>query len=227
MIRNFSNKDSINYKRVFLDLDGTITDSGTGCVNGVRYMFEQIGYEENDEKKLLAFVGPPVRHHLVREYGFSEKDALSAYDFYKQYYEDIGVFESQLYDGIKEAIENIKQSGKTVYLATSKQEYLAVPTLKRFELFDLFTDVFAARHDLGVFDKIDVLNRAVNLLGEAPSDSVMVGDRSYDIVGGKHVGFDTIGVLYGYGDLRELTDAGSDYIVDSIEDLSMMLGRNN
>lgn len=32
----------------------------------------------------------------------------------------------------------------------------------------------------------------------------MVGDRSYDILGGHAEGLKVIGVLYGYGDLKEL-----------------------
>jgi phosphoglycolate phosphatase len=37
----------------------------------------------------------------------------------------------------------------------------------------------------------------------------MVGDRHHDVYGAKHHGIDTIGVLWGYGDSEELTEAGA------------------
>jgi len=223
MIRNLTGKEHA-YGSVFFDLDGTITASGEGCLNGVRYMFQRIGAAENDENRLKAFIGPSVKRHLQRYYGFSEQETENAYKYYREYYTTKGIFENRLYEGIREAIENIRNSGKAVYVATSKPEYQAIQILERFDMLNLFSGVFAAKHEIGVFEKDEVLEGAVAALGDV-KDAVMVGDRSYDILGGKHVGFDTVGVLYGYGDLNELTEAGCDYIVDSVQDLSELLGR--
>ena len=52
---------------------------------------------------------------------------------------------------------------------------------------------------------------------------VMIGDRENDITGAKRTGIDSIGVLYGYGDREELTSAGADRIVTSVEELSRVL----
>ncbi|QSO51061.1 HAD hydrolase-like protein [Alicyclobacillus curvatus] len=43
---------------------------------------------------------------------------------------------------------------------------------------------------------------------------VMVGDRKYDIIGGKKWGLYTVGVTYGFGSRDELESAGPDHIVD-------------
>ena len=37
----------------------------------------------------------------------------------------------------------------------------------------------------------------------------MSGDRSHDVAGAKENGIGTIGVLWGYGSEKELTDAGA------------------
>lgn len=223
MIKNITGKRN-QYSSVFIDLDGTITDSAEGCMNGVRHMFKNIGYNDYDEKELKAFVGPPVKKHLIREYGFSEQHAGEAYAYYKDYYINKGIYENRLYGGIIEAISIIKQSGKSVYIATAKPEQQARIVLEHFRISNLFTDIFAAQHELGIYDKNEILEYAVKRLGGAP-DSVMVGDRFYDIIGGKHVGFDTIGVLYGYGDAKELIGAGCDFTADSPADLAVFLGR--
>lgn len=223
MIRNLTGKRAA-YSSVFFDLDGTLTDSAKGCVNAVRYMFDSIGFTEHDEDKLRAFVGPPTRRHLVREYGFSEQKAAEAYVFYREYYDKKGIYENKPYDGIVQAITSIKAAGRSVYIATSKPENLAQSVLDNFSLTQLFDGVFAARHDKNIMEKSEVLESAIAGLGNV-TGAVMVGDRSFDILGGRHVGFDTVGVLYGYGTEDELKNAGCDYIVDSVQDVAELLGR--
>ena len=51
----------------------------------------------------------------------------------------------------------------------------------------------------------------------------MIGDRKYDITAAKELGIDSIGVLYGYGDYEELTNAGATYIAKDITELSTIL----
>lgn len=223
MIRNLTGKNG-GYSTVFFDLDGTITDSGEGCTNGAKYMFEKIGYTRYDEKKLKKFLGPPIIYHLISEYGFDKEQAKSAYVYYREYYLSKGIYENRPYPCIADAIKKIKESGKAVYVATSKPEPQALCVLERFGLKDLFDGIFGAKPELGITLKKDVLENAIKAIGGTGS-AVMVGDRFYDIEGGKHVGIDTVGVLYGYGELEELEKAGCDYIADTVGDLAELLGR--
>jgi phosphoglycolate phosphatase len=224
MIHNITGKDSSVYKSVFIDLDGTVTESGEGCMNAVRYMFDKAGYEERDETRIRAFVGPPIKLHLINAYGFSEDEAARIYAYYREYYLSKGIHESRLYDGIEDALHAIKSSGKALYVATSKPEIMAMPILEGYGLLGLFTTVFGARHEEGIFDKTQVLEYAMSCLGGVPASSVMVGDRSHDILGGRAVGIDTVGALYGYGDRKELMDCGPDFLIDTAADLAALLG---
>ena len=224
MIYRLTNVDLSGAKAVFFDLDGTITESGEGCMRGIRYMFDKIGHPEPDEQRVRAFLGPPVKKHLMEHYGFCEEDALAAYAHYRAYYESTGLWENRLYDGIAQALHDIRDCGKTLYIATSKPEHLAEKILEHFEILGLFAAVFGARHDLDVYDKNEVLQRAVAMLGGAP-EGVMIGDRFHDVAGGRLVGLHTIGALYGYGSYKELADAGCDCLVDTPQDLSALLGR--
>ena len=60
-------------------------------------------------------------------------------------------------------------------------------------------------------EKQDVIRYVLEQCEEKELDKiVMVGDRSYDILGGHAEGLKVIGILYGYGDLKELSEAGAD-----------------
>ena len=50
----------------------------------------------------------------------------------------------------------------------------------------------------------------------------MVGDRKHDVIGAHEVGVECVGVLYGYGSREELISTGADYIVPSVEALSIL-----
>ncbi|MBT3319331.1 MAG: HAD hydrolase-like protein [Clostridia bacterium] len=227
MINNITGYDISKVDTVFLDLDGTVSKSGTSCKNGVKYMFDKIGYRKISETELNMFVGPTIKVHLREEYGFDEAQAAEAYVYYREYYDGIGIFESSMYDGIADAIEDMRASGKTVYIATLKPEDQAKQITEMYGITHLFAGIFGARHDLNIMHKQKVLDRAVQIIGETPRNAVMVGDRNHDVIAGHHIGFGTVGVLYGYGSFDELNDAGCDIIVDSVTDLSTLLGRKS
>jgi len=56
-----------------------------------------------------------------------------------------------------------------------------------------------------------------------PENAVMVGDREYDVLGGKANGLKTVGVLYGYGSRKELERVGADRICATVKDLEKEL----
>ena len=55
---------------ILFDLDGTLTDSGTGIIKCVQYALNYMGKPEGDADKLRCFVGPPL-HKEFMEYAGS------------------------------------------------------------------------------------------------------------------------------------------------------------
>lgn len=222
MIHHISGKDRL-YDTVFMDFDGTIADTCEGILKAVTHMFSRIGMEEHDEKELYKFIGPPVKHHLMDYYGFDEQRAIDAYAYFREYYRETGLYESRLYPGIEDALTGIKALGKTLCIATSKPEIMARTLIEKFGLVRYFDGIFCADHENGIYNKTQVLLKGFERLGGKPQSALMVGDRYHDIEGAKAVGIDSAGVLYGYGDFDELTGAGSDYLVDTPDDLVRLL----
>ena len=75
-------------------------------------------------------------------------------------------------------------------------------------------------------DKAEVIREAFARLALEEADKplmAMIGDRKHDIIGARNAGIDCIGVLYGYGDREELTQAGAKQIVASVEELKQAL----
>lgn len=203
------------YNYYLFDLDGTLTDSELGITNSVKHALRKYGIEETDQNKLRKFVGPPLAESFMKYYGFSEEKAKKSIDYYREYYTNGGMFENSVYDGIPELLAKLKDAGKILIVATSKPELFAKQILEHFDLSKYFDCIAGATMDESRVHKDEIITYALDKYGvsEHRSEMVMIGDRENDIWGAKKNHLDSIGVLYGSGDLEELQAAGADYIV--------------
>ena len=210
------------YDYILFDLDGTLTDSGPGIMNGFEYALGKMGIDIPDRSSLRKFVGPPLGDSFEKTLGFSPEDAAKGIAFYREYYADKGVYENDVYPGVFELLDKLKASGKKMIVATTKAELMANVVMDHFGLRKYF-DLMVASNNTDRKNKIDVLKYAIENGGVDIEKAVMIGDRFYDVTGASHFGIDSVGVLYGYGSRQELVDAGATYIAETVEDLNGIL----
>lgn len=204
----------MDYKYYLFDLDGTLTDPGIGITNSVMYALEKFGIHVSDRETLYPFIGPPLVDSFRKYFGFDEKQALRAVEYYREYFRTDGIFENVVYEGVPEMLRELKSRGTIVALATSKPYEFSVSILDHFDLHQYFDFVGAATMDGRISRKADVIRHLLDSLGGIEKASVlMIGDRDQDIEGAKANDLQSAGVLWGYGSKDELTDAGADYLV--------------
>jgi len=212
-----------NKEIIFFDLDGTLTDSKKGIFNTINYVLDFYKIEERDEKILIKFLGPPLVESFMKYYNMSEKQAKEAVVKYREYYRVKGIFELSVYDGAEEMLKKLKENGKTVCLATSKPQEFAESILKRHNLLKYFDFLAGATMDEKRNEKDQVIKYALEQNNFKKEKIVMIGDRENDIIGAKINGIDSIGVLYGYGDIEELKNAGCKNFAKSTKEILDML----
>ena len=204
----------MKYKYYLFDLDGTLTDPGIGITNSVMYALEKFDIHVSDRKELYPFIGPPLVDSFEKYFGFDEKQAFQAVEYYREYFREDGIFENAVYEGIPEMLSELKSRDAKVALATSKPYEFSVRILDHFDLHQYFDFVGAATMDGRISRKADVIRHLLDSLGGIEKASVlMIGDRDQDIEGAKANDLQSAGVLWGYGSKDELTDAGADYLV--------------
>ena len=218
-MENIKNKENILF-----DLDGTIVDSGPGVTNSVKYALEKFGIHVNDTSELYGFMGPPLSSSFPRFYNFTYEQTEKAIEHYREYYRDRGIYEFELYDGIKELIIDLCESGKNVFVATTKPELFAREIIKRCSLDRYIRFTGGSTFDGTMEKKADIIKYVVGTCGIDDSAScVMIGDRMYDIEGAAANRISSVGILYGYGGRKELEDAGANYIAETVSDLRGLL----
>lgn len=214
---------NLNYKNILFDLDGTLTDPKTGITNSVAYALKHYGIEVSDKNSLCSFIGPPLIHSFNKYYGFDEKKALEAVNIYREYFSDKGIFENNLYDGVIPMLEKLQSQNKRLFIATSKPQKFACQIAAHFGFDKFFEAIRGIPMDGENMSKDQVIAKVMREFSLQTDDTIMVGDRSYDVDGARENGLACVGVLYGYGDRNELENAKASHIVNSVTELKKLL----
>lgn len=101
----------MKYNWIFFDLDGTLTQSGSGIINSVKHALRKMGKPELPEETLRRFIGPPLSDSFVKFCGCTQKEAKQGIVFYREYYTSGGMFENELYSGVEERLQQTEECG--------------------------------------------------------------------------------------------------------------------
>ena len=210
----------MKYTTVLFDLDGTLTKSEEGITRSALFAAEKMGFSGYTKEQFMAFIGPPLYASFQKICGMTPEQAEEAIVIYRSRFSTIGWAENEVYPGIAQLMRSLKKNGVRIAIATAKPQDFAEKIAKKFGFAPYLDAIvgpgFGNKHE----SKAAIVKKAMDLLGGVP---VMVGDRCFDVDGGKDNSIDTIGVTYGYGTREELEQAGATYVVDTVEELADVL----
>lgn len=209
---------------VFLDLDGTLTQSGIGITRSIAHALQMMGHEVPDQTVLDAQIGPSL-WECFAGFGMDKADQDRAVAHYRQRYTTIGLFENRVYDGVMDMLTTLRGAGCTLHLATAKPIAYAAKITAHYDLAPMLTREFGSELDGTRTDKTDLIAYGLMETGADPSCSFMMGDRRHDMIGARNNGLTPIGALWGYGDHDELRTAGCEHIAATPADATEMILR--
>ncbi|MCP4432038.1 MAG: HAD hydrolase-like protein, partial [Gammaproteobacteria bacterium] len=172
------------------------------------FALSKLEIECDPDIALESYIGPPL-HDTFRQLCGNEKSAKIAIAHYRKRYSTTGLFENEVYDGIRECLDQILKSAKSIHVVTSKPTVFSERIIKHFELDRYFNRVFGSNLDGSLSDKTELLDHVLSSQGIPAEDAVMIGDRRFDMIGAKKHGIKALGVLWGYGSAKELKSAGA------------------
>ena len=205
-------------KWVLFDLDGTLTQSEEGIWKCARHTLKTMGYPEPDEATLRKFIGPPLTWSFRNLAGMTEEQALQAQRIYRERYNTVGLFENRVYPGIRYALRCLKKAGFHLGVVTGKPELPTKRILDHFGLAMFFESVICATDNKA--DKEEMIRKS---LPDSYDEAWMVGDRKFDMEGGRLAGIHTLGVTYGYGSEEELLESGAEKLAHLPREIAEIL----
>jgi phosphoglycolate phosphatase len=201
---------------VIFDLDGVLVDSRAAIAGAMNHALEANGFPARAAAELHRFIGPPLALGFAELTGLPlHADAVVAcVASYRERYAVSSLTETQVFAGIPEALEELSDYHRLA-VATSKAQALAEPLLAAVGLREPFDVVAGPGLDVHAEDKATTIRAALRALDA--ERGLMVGDRSFDVVGAQANGLRAIGVTWGIGTADEL--AAADALVDVPADL--------
>ena len=214
----------LKYRYVLFDLDGTVTDSAPGILNSGEYALMRTVGKMPPREEMRRMIGPPLSQSFHEFFGVPQDQVDEAIRLYREYYLEKGIYENELYPGIRETLLSLKELGAVPCLASAKPEFMVEKVLGYFGLDDVFSVTAGGSDGPDGGNKRVIIGNVMKKAGFTdPREGVMVGDRIFDIRGAKEAGMDSVGVLYGYGPEEELRNAGADILVRDTEELLRFL----
>ena len=209
---------------LLFDLDGTLTNPQEGITKCVQHALKAFQIDEPDLEKLIPFIGPPLIQSFMDFYGFTEDQARQAVAVYRERFGTVGLFENFPYPGIQEMLKQLQAQGKILAVASSKPGIYVHRILEKFELAQYFQVIEGSNLDGTRVDKKEVIAEVLAQLGNPSSDQIlMIGDRKFDVIGAREMGFGCVGVRFGFAAPGELEESGSLYIAETVDDLTQYL----
>ncbi len=133
-----------------------------------------------------------------------------------------GVEEIRLIPGALATLERLTPHFPLV-ISTSRDRWSTTAILEADALNRFFQCVATARTTLRAKPHPQPIIWTAEQLNVPPQSLLMVGDTTVDIRAGRAAGAQTVGVLSGFGERRELAEAGADVILERTLDLADLL----
>lgn len=215
--------ESMTFKLLLFDLDGTLIDSRDDLADSVNLMLADLNFPQIPPEFVYDFIGNGVVNLISRSLAASleskpdEQLTMRAVEVFKEKYDANCLVKTRLYDGVAETLEALKDFKKAVI--TNKPRDFSVKILDALGIASHFEainggDSFSKRKPNAM-----PLVETAKSLGVSIENCVMIGDSRVDIEAGKNAGVTTVGCTFGFRGRGELEREGADYFVERFGEL--------
>ncbi|MGN1328445.1 MAG: HAD family hydrolase [Eubacterium sp.] len=212
-------------KCAIFDLDGTLVDTSQDLGRATAYVLEQFDREAKwTDADYRRFVGNGAKKLLERafENTLSDEQLDKALDMFKVKYNDILIDNAYVYDGIKEALDAVKQRGVKLAVVTNKPHKSAVKMVEALFGKGYFELITGAHESVAKKPDPFTTNETLKKLGVKPSEAIFFGDSDVDVLTAKNAGVEAVGCSWGFRSFECLLSAAPSAIIDEPKYISKL-----
>lgn len=214
---------------VLLDLDGTLVDSAPDLAFSINTMLEHLGLPSRSEAQIRAWIGSGaeclVSRALTGDLNLAPHSALfrTAFELFSDIYAENTSHRSRLYPGVREGLDYLLSTGRTLGCITNKRTRFTKPLLCAMGIHADFAIVVSG--DSLARKKPDPLPllHAAHRLAVSPEEVLMVGDSVNDVLAARAAGAAVVCVRYGYNNGEDISNARPDAIIASLAELPSLI----
>jgi len=219
--------DPHRIRLLIFDLDGTLIDSRLDLVHSVNAMLRHLRRPELPGDLVASYVGDGAPMLVRRALGESADEPLleTGLDYFLSYYREHKLDHTHVYEGVKEALVDIRNSANGVprkmAVLSNKPVNPSRGIVEGLGLSEFFAHVYGGN---SFATKKPDPEGALTILKETdvrPDDALIVGDSAVDVTTGRNAGLWTCGVTYGFAP-HTLVAAPPDVVVNTPHELAQL-----
>lgn len=208
---------------LIFDLDGTLIDSKTDLANSVNATRAWMGLGPLPLDQVSSYVGNGAPMLVKRALPDATQPQLDeALKYFLEYYREHMLDDTTLYPGVREALDQMHDAGKSLAILTNKPVRFSVTLLEGLGLDLHFFRIYGGNSFIEKKPHPVGLNALVQERGVDPRKTVMVGDSSIDILTARNAGTLSVGVSWGFQPYT-LKEVPPDLLIDDLRELSQLV----
>ena len=209
----------MHYELIVFDWDGTLMDSEGRIVSSLRSAIADTGLPKKEDVELANIIGLGLQESLEALFpDGSQRDYDDLVESYRHYFLDADPTPTQLFDGVRETLELLRDNGYWLAIATGKARRGLTEVLQKTGLAGFF---HATRCADETFSKPHphMLLEVMDEMGIEADKTLMVGDTEYDLLMAKNAGVKSIAIGHGVHDEQRLLECEPIVLVEDLYSL--------
>ena len=203
------------FKGIIFDIDGTLTFTNQLIFDSFNYIAEKYLNKKFSEQEIIALFGPT--EDVILKQMFPDKFEEVRKDYYAYYHQNHNI--ALLYDGIKELLMDLKNSGVILGIFTGKGKTSSLITLNFLGIRELFDMVVTGDDVKNHKPSPEGIVKFIKTFALKPEEVLMVGDAPSDIKAAKAAGVNIASVVWDSYSANEVRKLNIVTVFETVDDL--------
>ncbi|MBF4694092.1 HAD family hydrolase [Fusibacter ferrireducens] len=199
------------YKLIIFDFDGTIMDTNDIIKESLNEASKKFRNSEISSDEYELILGKPLEQQM-KDLSETKYEAMT--EFYRQYYRANQESRTQIFEGVHDLLETLKNNDVKCGILTNKGRNGLEKGLKQYHIESYFEYYLSAQDVIRAKPNPEGIHKICAYYSVREEDTLMVGDSAHDIEAGKNAGVSTCLVSWTILNLSKLKKLNPDYIVD-------------
>lgn len=212
----------MNVKAVIFDLDGTLLNTIEDLADSGNLALKSIGLPPFPIDDYYRFVGKGLDTAITRmlkKSGAGENRHRTLKEAFQRRYDRRKRNKTKPYPGINRTLRVLSENNITLGVLSNKNHRDTVDVINHFFPDVSFALVYGKKEEYPIKPDPTSLLVMLDKLGLKKNEVVYAGDTATDMLTAKRADVFAVGVLWGFRDKEELTEAGADAVIENPEEL--------
>ena len=201
---------------ILFDLDGTLLSTLEDLTDAVNYTLRHYGCPERTQEEVCSFLGYGAKYLITSALPDNGKDfdVDTVLAFYQKYYGAHSQIKTRPYDGILEALEELRKEFP-IAIVSNKPDIATKPLCKEY----FGADIYALGESASCPRKPapDMVFQGMAAIGV--EKCIYVGDSEVDVQTANNAGMPCLSVLWGFRGREYLEKEGATHFCDDPKNL--------